>query len=251
LVAEDNPINQRVIRGLLEHAGHQTFLARDGEEALVELESDPGYDLAILDMHMPLLSGPEVLQRWRFMENGHLPVIMLTADARVEAKTACEDAGADAFLTKPINSGDLLEAIARLTGGQPRVQTKEAGGAQAVVLDQSILDDLAAVGGLAFVEDLLASFEEESARLMQDVECALTAQNYGHWLDQLHMLKGGASDIGACQLALCCSDAERIKPFELASQLAQSRLDAVRDALALTKVALSDYQSSKLRAEQS
>jgi two-component system, sensor histidine kinase RpfC len=119
LVAEDNPVNQRVIRGLLEHAGHQAYLAHDGEEALSMLESaDPPYHLAIIDMHMPQLSGPEVVQRWRFMEKGHLPIIMLTADVRAEAQAACEEAGADTFLTKPVNSRKLIDVIARLASQQ-------------------------------------------------------------------------------------------------------------------------------------
>jgi two-component system sensor histidine kinase RpfC len=254
LVAEDNPVNQRVIRGLLEHAGHKTYLAHDGEEALAMLESgDPAYNLAIIDMHMPHLSGPEVVQRWRFMENGHLPVIMLTADARAEAQAACEAAGADTFLTKPVNSRDLINAIARLAAPQKppaaveaplRVQPAEE-------LDETVLDELAQLGGAAFVENLLASFEEDSERALRDIERALAALDYGQWHHQLHMLKGGASDVGANQLAQLCVEAERIKPFELDTRLAHDKLDAVRAALAATQTALSAYLASRLRAEHS
>jgi two-component system sensor histidine kinase RpfC len=217
------------------------------------LESDDqAYHLAIIDMHMPLLSGPEVVQRWRFMERGHLPVIMLTADARPEAKAVCEDAGADAFLTKPVNSRELMDAIARLAGQQAQSPAAVAvAPAQPDALDETVLDDLAQLGGQPFVQDLLNSFEEESGRLMRDVEQALAAQDYSRWHDQLHMLKGGASDIGAHQLTQRCSEAERIKPFELATPLAQGRLEAVQDALAVTKAALAAYQATKLRAEHS
>ena len=255
LVAEDNPVNQRVIRGLLEHAGHKTYLAHDGEEALAMLESgDQAFDLAIIDMHMPQLSGPEVVQRWRFMETGRLPIIMLTADARGEAQTACEEAGADTFLTKPVNSRELIEVIARLT----EQQTQRAAASltherqtTADELDESVLDNLAQLGGPGFVEDLLASFEEDSARALRDIERALATQDYGQWHDQLHMLKGGARDVGANQLAQRCSEAERIKPFEFATPLAQDRLDLVRHALTVTQSALAAYQTSKLRAEHS
>ena len=253
LVAEDNPVNQRVIRGLLEHAGHQTFLAHDGEEALAMLESgDQDYQLVIVDMHMPQLSGPEVVQRWRFMERGHLPIIMLTADASSAARTACEDAGADAFLTKPINSRELVDTIARLAApGQ--AAAADAASPQTVEvadLDESVLNELAQMGGHAFVEDLLTSFAEDSERALRDIERALETEDYGQWHDQLHMLKGGASDVGANQLALRCAEAERIKPFELATSLAHSRLDAVRLALADAQAALSAYQATLLRAER-
>ena len=252
LVAEDNPVNQRVIRGLLEHAGHKTYLAHDGEEALAMLESDEQtFHLAIIDMHMPQLSGPEVVQRWRFMETGHLPIIMLTADARAEAQTACQDAGADTFLTKPVNSRELVDVIARLAH-QP-IQAPAAATPSPAQheeeLDESVLDNLAQLGGHAFVQDLLASFTEDSERSLRDIERALVAQDYGQWHDQLHMLKGGASDVGANQLAHLCAAAERIKPYEMGDIGARQKLDEVRFALAEAQAALTAYLDRTLRAE--
>lgn len=254
LVAEDNPVNQRVIRGLLEHAGHEVHLAHDGEETLTMLEAaGQTYHLAIIDMHMPQLSGPEVVQRWRFMENGHLPIIMLTADARAEAQAACEEAGADAFLTKPVNGRDLIDAIARQLARQTPPTAGKAASAEhrEAELDERVLDELAQLGGAAFVEDLLASFEEESGRTLRDIERALAVQDYGQWHHQLHMLKGGARDLGANPLAERCAEAERIKAFELATRLAHDRLDAVRSALVSTQAALAAYQANKLRADHS
>jgi two-component system sensor histidine kinase RpfC len=250
LVAEDNPVNQRVIRGLLEHAGHQTFLAHDGEEALAMLESaGQPYHLAIIDMHMPQLSGPEVALRWRFMENGHLPIIMLTADARAEARAVCEEAGADAFLTKPVNSRELIDVVARLAGQQAQFIAPAPHAVQVLELEESVLNELSQMGGAAFVQDLLASFSEESERAIRDIERALTAQDYGQWHHQLHMLKGGARDVGANQLAQLCVDAERIKPYEMTGIDADQKLDELRFALTRAKTALTTYLDRKLRAE--
>ncbi|MBI1284664.1 MAG: response regulator [Thiobacillus sp.] len=251
LVAEDNPVNQRVLRGVLEHAGFEAFLAHDGEEALAMLESDEqAYNLAIIDMHMPQLSGPEVVQRWRFMEKGHLPIIMLTADARAEAQAACEEAGADTFLTKPVNNRELVDVIARLASKQPVTPAiAPASPALADELDESVLNDLAQLGGHAFVKDLLASFEEDSERSLRDIERALASQDYGQWYDQLHMLKGGASDVGANRLTQLCADAERLKPYELAGGRARQKLDEVRVALTEAQSALADYLDKSLRAE--
>jgi two-component system, sensor histidine kinase RpfC len=251
LVAEDNPVNQRVIRGVLDHAGFETFLAHDGEEALAMLESDEqAYNLAIIDMHMPQLSGPEVVQRWRFMEKGHLPIIMLTADARGEAQEVCIDAGADTFLTKPVNSRELVDVIARLASKQAVTPAlAPASAAQPDELDESVLNDLAQLGGHAFVKDLLASFEEDSERSMRDIERALASQDYGQWHDQLHMLKGGASDVGANRLARLCAEAERIKPYELVDTHAHRKLDEVKSALAEAQAALADYLDRSLRTE--
>ena len=99
------------------------------------------------------------------------------------------------------------------------------------------------------MEDLLASFEEDSARALRDIERALTAQDYGQWHDQLHMLKGGARDVGANHLAQRCAEAEHIKPFELETHLAYSKLAAVRDAAAAAQTALGTYQDNRLRVE--
>jgi two-component system sensor histidine kinase RpfC len=254
LVAEDNPVNQRVIRGLLEHAGHQTFLAHDGEEALAMLDSDDrAYDLAIIDMHMPQLSGPEVVQRWRFLEKGHLPIIMLTADARAEAHAQCKEAGADTFLTKPINSRELIEVIGQLVKAAPQSMPEPLAlpkSSEARVLDESVLDELAQLVGPAFVDELLASFVADSARSLRDVGRALQTQDHSQWYDQLHMLKGGASDVGAQRLAECSAEAERIKPYEIVEPLARGHLETVTAAFDEAQAALAAYQAGRLRAER-
>jgi two-component system sensor histidine kinase RpfC len=106
------------------------------------------------------------------------------------------------------------------------------------------------MGGPTFLQDLLASFEEDSERSLRDVVRALEAQDYGQWHDQLHMLKGGASDVGANRLAQHCAEAERIKPYELTSQLAFDKLEGVRFALAEAQAALTAYLDQKSRAER-
>jgi two-component system sensor histidine kinase RpfC len=252
LVAEDNPVNQRVMRGLLEHAGHEVVMASNGEEALSLLETNASqYSLAIMDMHMPVMSGPDAVKRWRFMEKGHLPIIMLTADARGEAEQQCRDSGADDFLTKPINSRALLDMLARYSdAGQPEpVRHVSAKRQDALVLDETVLIDLAEVGGgIDFVRDLIEDFRQDSNRAMQATRVALHEQNYGTWKDQLHMLKGGASDVGAISMAEICAEAERIKPFEIALPLAAESLAKVDDAQQAALAALDDFLARQRNA---
>jgi two-component system sensor histidine kinase RpfC len=190
-----------------------------------------------------------VVQRWRFMEKGRLPIIMLTADARAEAQAACEDAGADTFLTKPVNSRELVEVIARLAGPQSQAVAAVARAEPAQELEESVLNDLAQLGGPAFVQDLLTSFSEDSERALRDIELALIAQDYGQWRDHLHKLKGGASDLGANQLAQLCAEAERIKPYEINGASAGQKLEGIRFALVGAQTALTAYLDRKLRAE--
>lgn len=253
LVAEDNRVNQRVIRGLLSHAGFEVVLAQDGEEALAMLESGEHFDLAIIDMHMPELSGPEVIQRWRFMETGHLPIIMLTADARGDAEKASRDAGADAFLTKPISSHGLIDTIAQLVHKTTLSELVRAvkGKSKDQVLDESVLENLAFMGGgRNFVRELIESFNADSKRSIRHIEIALDNDDFGMWCDQLHILKGGASDIGAHDLARLCAEAERIKTYEMAS-IGRDKLHIVKSALEQAQTSLEKYQEIKLSAELS
>ncbi len=254
LVAEDNPVNQRVIRGLLETAGHEVVVARDGEEALSLLEtSREKFSAAILDMHMPKFSGPEVAKRWRFMEHGHLPLIMLTADATQEAQQICTEAGVDTFLTKPVNSRSLMEVLAKLTGQEKSEAVSANQGQQRkqTVVDQDVLRELAELaGGLDFVRDLVGGFKEDAERSYVEAESALSAEDYGAWKDHLHMLKGGARDVGCGVLAAVCIDAERIKPYEIGQTVAREKLTAVRAALDSAKAALDDYLASQRSAVQ-
>jgi two-component system sensor histidine kinase RpfC len=194
-----------------------------------------------------------VIQRWRFMEQGYLPMIMLTADVSMEARRACEESGADNFLTKPVNSRELVDLIARLvTRDQSQVpatasQTKTT---PQTALDETILEELAQIGGgQPFIRELVDSFNADAARAMSEIERALLTQDYSLWRDQLHMLKGGASDVGACQLARLCAEAELIKPFEISASVARDRLIAVRAALGEAHASLAAYLDSRLSAE--
>jgi two-component system, sensor histidine kinase RpfC len=245
LVAEDNPVNQRVIRGLLETAGHEVVIARDGEEALAMLETTrEKFSVAILDMHMPKYSGPDVAKRWRFMEEGHLPLVMLTADATEEAQQICTEAGVDAFLTKPVNSRGLMEVLAKLTSPAASGSASSVARDQRALsaVDEGVLRELAELaGGDDFVRDLVEGFKEDAERSYREAETALATQDYGAWKDHLHMLKGGASDVGCSLLSAVCIDAERIKPFEIAQPVAKEKLTAVRAALDAAKAALDDY----------
>ncbi len=115
LVAEDNAVNQRVLVGILERAGHRVRVVDDGEQALDVLENER-FDVIIMDLNMPELGGLDAARAYRFMDPGaiQVPIIMLSADVTSEAMKECEDAGIDAFLPKPVEARRLLDTIASL-----------------------------------------------------------------------------------------------------------------------------------------
>ena len=242
LVAEDNPLNQRVLCSLLEHAGHETLLADDGEVALALMNSaSTGIDLAIVDMHMPGLSGPELVRCWRSQEGAHLPIIMLTADARADAQRACLDSGADSFLTKPVGRRQLVDEVARLVPPS-RDPGNPAASSMADVLDPSVLDDLLQLGGPNLIRELIESFGAESGQALSQMERALAGNDSAQWHDQLHRLKSSACDVGALRLAGSCATAEGTRP---GAPGPRHRLDAVRVALAEALTALALYLDAK------
>jgi CheY-like chemotaxis protein len=116
LVAEDNEFNAQLLEQLLLRRGHSVSLAINGRDALLLAEAG-GFDLLLLDIHMPELDGFQVIQAIRERERAvgeHLPVIALTARSRNEDRDKCLAAGMDDFLAKPIQAAALWDAIERV-----------------------------------------------------------------------------------------------------------------------------------------
>jgi PAS domain S-box-containing protein len=116
LLAEDNPVNQRLAQRLLENEGHKVQVAANGREALEVLEQHP-FDLALFDIQMPVLDGLELTAAIRVQERGtarHLPIVALTAHAMKGDRERCLDAGMDEYVAKPIKKQELFDVINRL-----------------------------------------------------------------------------------------------------------------------------------------
>jgi CheY-like chemotaxis protein len=118
LLAEDNVVNEKVARAVLEKAGHKVEVARDGRQA-VELMAAGPFDVVLMDVQMPEMDGFEATAAIREMEKhtgGHTPVIAMTAHAMGGYKERCLEAGMDGYLTKPIRRELLLQALAQFQG---------------------------------------------------------------------------------------------------------------------------------------
>ena len=113
LVVDDQPPNVRLLEAILTPRGYEVSSAASGEEALGKIaESEP--DLVLLDIVMPGMDGYEVCRKIRERtETAYLPVVMVTASGD-EQKVKALEAGADDFLTKPVNQSELLARVASL-----------------------------------------------------------------------------------------------------------------------------------------
>lgn len=143
-----------MLEGILRHAGHQVILASSGEQALDVLSQQiDSVEMLILDMNMPDYSGPEVIRAMRYMDTGHdIPIIILTADATPQAKQRCLEAGANEFLTKPIDSRSLLESLARLAlehqiNAKPGKVNSQPAASSEQWCDHQVLLELSELGG--------------------------------------------------------------------------------------------------------
>lgn len=115
LLAEDNPINQRIISRLLEQAGHTVDIADNGKQAL-EILRKQDYDLCIFDMQMPEMGGIEAIKIFKESYPGRvMPFIVLSANATTGAMDECESVGVSMYLPKPVRYGTLLSAVESVT----------------------------------------------------------------------------------------------------------------------------------------
>ena len=211
LVAEDNPTNQRVTQLILESGGHVPVIVGNGDEALDALE-EGGFDIALLDLSMPVVSGLEALKLYRFAAEAPIPVLILSANVTTEIIAECMAAGAAEFVAKPVRASVLLDAIDRhlaeeaSTRGRTATPTRTDERPSLTVVDTPPLEArvVAELAGLSkdptFVERLVRGFRSDCDRLVGDIANGLASRNYEAVKDAAHALKGGAGSVGAALL---------------------------------------------------
>jgi CheY-like chemotaxis protein len=118
LVAEDNVINQRLVVAMLHALGHTGVVVGDGEKAL-KCIAKLRFDAVLMDVMMPVMDGVQALQSIRAheqIEGGHLPIIMATAHAEPGDAARFKRAGADGYVSKPIEIEQLASELHRVIG---------------------------------------------------------------------------------------------------------------------------------------
>ena len=116
LIVDDDAQVLEATQTALESHGYDVIVARDGNEGLIRAERDAP-DLIILDVMMPKRSGFSVLQKLCYRDAAKPWIIVVTANDEQRHREFAESAGADLFLKKPYDLGELLEAVARLLNG--------------------------------------------------------------------------------------------------------------------------------------
>jgi len=226
LVADDNELNRIIIEKVLNRAAHNVTLVKDGGEALDALEEN-NFDLAILDINMDQIGGLEVLKTHRCKyPNNHTPMIMLSADATETTINRCLSAGAAYYLTKPLDSKRLLDAINSATLQSQKNTTptlithSEQPFSELPLLNSQTLAELSSIDPDGnFITELVQGFQHDGNKILQQVQQALQAPiDFLHFKNSIHSLKSNAAELGADQLFRFCQQAEKISLRELHQQ---------------------------------
>ncbi|MBL8093655.1 MAG: PAS domain S-box protein [Anaerolineales bacterium] len=257
LLAEDNPVNQRVALLMLERLGYTADVVRNGMEALQALYQHT-YDLVLLDVQMPELDGLETARRIceRWPEAKRPRMVAMTANAMQGDREACLTAGMHDYMAKPIRREELNRVLdttrerlmGGLTGGGAHVTSEHPH-------DDAVIDLSALRDALSLSEDLsdteretlravLEMYQEDSVNLLGQAKAAYTSSDSPTLIRALHTLKSSSAMLGARILARQCGDFERrakqgtVADGEALLAQIETQLQATRAAVATQLAAL-------------
>ena len=214
LVAEDNPINQEVAEELLRSAGLVVDVADDGERA-VELVRCRTYDAVLMDMQMPGMDGMAAARAIRQLVGSGLPIIAMTANAFIDDRAACLEAGMNDHIAKPVDPADMYRTLLRWlpvrsqAGLSPMPAPAPLSPQRAALRDQALMQagiDLERAmqsvnGQRPLLDRLLARFATTYAAGANDLVLAARSGELDICRQCCHSLQGACTAIGAEALA--------------------------------------------------
>jgi two-component system sensor histidine kinase RpfC len=188
--------------------------------------NDGKFDVVLMDVNMPIMNGIEATKLHRFASLGgpRIPIIALTADATSDAWKRCEEAGMDAYATKPIEPAHLLKIIERVALEPSERRDEVVSLAEYVPptmadnksIDMSKLEDLELLGGCDFVADLVSQFSRDSVQLLQRLSSASQREDVQAFRETAHALRSSAANVGATKVFESCLGVRAITPEQLA-----------------------------------
>jgi PAS domain S-box-containing protein len=251
LVAEDHPVNQMLIRKLLESRGHVVVLANDGLEALERFKSDR-FDLVFMDLQMPGMDGFETTRKLRQLDVRNLaptPIVALTAHALERDREKALATGMQGYITKPIDPVVLGETLARHLGPAPATspaprQTPDAApavepgaaiaavpegvAAPTILLTAQLLEQTD--GDHALAAQLLELFVELQPARIADLRTAIEREDLGAAKSSAHLLAGAFATIAMPSLAALTRTMEQAAQRGEADAVRQMLVTLERDA---------------------
>ena len=217
LIADDNPINLELVATLLQQLGATITKAKDGDEA-IELACSNNYDLILMDIHMPNVSGLQAAKEIRKYEENisrKTPIVALTADVMPETRERVETSGMDDYLVKPVDENILIDIVSShlILNQQKYLPAESDIDVQPELQTEEIIRDIEQAINIAGGKPELAQklFEQfcvdlpmQSASIRQSAESC----NWDLLSETAHSLRGSASICAAISLKKIAQDIE-------------------------------------------
>ena len=256
LVAEDNPINQRVAVALLEKLGYQAQAVATGKEVLKALEK-VAYEVILMDCQLPELDGFETTREIRRREQQNpspdarrVHIIAMTAYALRGAREECLASGMDDYISKPVHIDALVEALQRaihpaIASPAPQTATLEPSPSPAPI-DPATLDMLRALREPDKpdpVKELIEMFLRDAPRHLDEMELTIVRYEATHLAACAHSFRGCCSAVGAWQMALLCGEIEDLAQSG-GIQISTNALRRLREEFSRVATALQEAESA-------
>jgi two-component system sensor histidine kinase/response regulator len=202
LLAEDNLVNRKLVVRLLEKRGHQVHAVDNGRSAVTMIASAAaGFDVVLMDLQMPEMSGFEATHAIREREHGsqtHVPIVALTAHAMAGDRERCLAAGMDGYLSKPIEVNDLIMTVERFgSDSAVPVDVPE----QATRPRPAVFDEKTALtytgGDRQLLKEVIGLFRKDSPASLRRIERAVHKHDSDGLRMAAHALKGAIATVGS------------------------------------------------------
>jgi PAS domain S-box-containing protein len=225
ILAEDNVVNQKVAKTLLEKLGLKVTMVENGAKAVAQWERT-GCDLILMDCQMPEIDGYDATALIRKLESGsdkHVPIIALTANAMETDRGRCLDAGMDDYISKPFRQGLLVSVLRRWlpTDHQGRISEDddtESSTAQTQIELEADVDmpptiDMAVYAGIRNLmgeglAELIDAYLEDTAEFVRLMREACNSDDYAALQVPTHSMKSSSANIGAMRLSVLANQLE-------------------------------------------
>ena len=262
LVAEDNPVNQKVILKQLHSLGYKADIVANGQEVL-EMLDNIAYDLILMDCQMPILDGLKTTKVIRsrpissFVNHRQPIVIAITANAMKEDQQSCLDAGMDDYFSKPITKDKLATLLelwsSRIIAGRVvTIPDPEP----AVLITNNPLTDLPidwehlhqiSDNDPEFELEILKVFVEDSLFHVEGIKAAITVNDFHQLAREAHHLKGSSGNVGATAMRKIAEELEQLsrkQSFAGAYELVLGLVDFINkiQAFLITTDCLTNYR---------
>jgi two-component system sensor histidine kinase RpfC len=257
LIAGSSSANNRVLAETLGGAGYRVVIVDDGNTILDILDVSR-FDLFLMDVDMPAMSGIEVTKLYRFISLGqpYVPIIAVVADVTEAESQRCRAAGIDACISMPIEPHCLFQIIEMLVHsarkesqvasdvGELSLQPSAGcSGRTALAIDVSTLNELEKIGGSEFVNELAAEFLEDVPNILRVLDEAAVTGDAETFYQQMHILRSASANIGARGIYDICSAWRPESPENLADQKG-TRERELRDEFERMRMALEQLLAS-------